>query len=144
MSLKDGTKKMSKSDPSDSSRINLNDDKDIIINKIKKAKTDILPLPENEKNLNGRPEAQNLLEIYSSLCDQDIQKTISEFSGKNFSYFKNKLSELIVEKIYPISREINKIKKDKNFIDKILSEGNKKANEISSKKIKEVKKLVGF
>ena len=104
MSLKDATKKMSKSDPSEISRINLNDSKDEIINKIKKAKTDSLALPDSEKDLFKRPEAHNLLVIYSSLNNQNLNITINEFSGKNFSEFKTKLSELVVEIIYPISQ----------------------------------------
>ncbi len=144
MSLKDGKRKMSKSDSSDFSRINLNDTKDQIINKIRKAKTDSLSLPDNNNDLEKRPEAKNLIGIYSSLNDQDVNVTIEEFSGKNFSDFKNKLSELTVEKIYPISKEINKIKEDEKFIDQVLSEGNIKANEISSKKIKNMKKIIGF
>ena len=144
MSLKDGTKKMSKSDPSDLSRINLNDSKDTIINKIKKAKTDEKTLPGDNKNLSERPEVENLLGIYSSLSDQQMELTINEFSGKNFSEFKTKLSELVVEKISPISNEINKLQKDKEFIDKILKDGSEKANEIATKKINELKKIVGF
>ena len=132
MSLKDGSK-MSKSDPSDLSRINLNDTKDQIINKIKKAKTDPLPLPDNETELKKRPEAENLLGIYSSLSGQNLEKTISEFNGKNFSEFKLKLADLIVDKISPISNEINKIQKDKNFIDDVLQKGADKANIIASK-----------
>tara|TARA_B100001175_G_scaffold283168_1_gene262767 strand:- start:190 stop:1191 length:1002 start_codon:yes stop_codon:yes gene_type:complete len=144
MSLKDGTKKMSKSDPSDLSRINLNDSKDTIINKIKKAKTDEKTLPADKKNLNERPEVENLLGIYSSLSDQNLESTVNEFSGKNFSDFKKKLSELVVEKISPISDEINKLYKDKEFIDKILNDGAEKANKIASKKVSELKKIVGF
>ena len=144
MSLKDGTKKMSKSDPSDLSRINLNDSKDTIINKIKKAKTDDKILPGDNKNLSDRPEVQNLLGIYSSLSDQKLELTINEFSGKNFFEFKTKLSELVVEKISPISSEINRLLKDKEFIDKILFEGSQKANKIASKKVNEIKKKVGF
>ena len=144
MSLKDGKKKMSKSDPSDLSRINLNDTRDQIINKIKKAKTDSFSLPDNNKDLEKRPEAKNLIGIYSSLNDQDVNDTIEEFSGKNFSDLKNKLSELTVEKIYPISKEINKIKADEMFIDQVLSDGSINANEISSKKIKNMKKIIGF
>ena len=144
MSLKDGTKKMSKSDPSDLSRINLNDSKDEIINKIKKAKTDTQPLPDDEKNLRERPEAENLLGIYSSLNNQSFKDTINEFSGKNFSEFKNNLSELIVEKISPISNEINKLLKDNSFIDGVLKEGAEKANKITTKKINEMKKIIGF
>ena len=144
MSLKDGNKKMSKSDPSDLSRINLNDSKDEIINKIKKAKTDTQPLPDDEKNLRERPEAENLLGIYSSLNNQSFKDTINEFSGKNFSEFKNNLSELIVEKISPISNEINKLLKDNSFIDGVLKEGAEKANKITTKKINEMKKIIGF
>ena len=144
MSLKDGTKKMSKSDPSDLSRINLTDEKDEIVNKIKKAKTDNSPLPLDDKKLNERPEVENLLGIYSSLSDQNLSDTINEFGGKNFSKFKQKLSDLVVDKISPISDEINKLKKDNNFIDKILYEGAQKADKIASKKVKDLKKIIGF
>jgi len=144
MSLKDGIKKMSKSDPSELSRINLNDSSDQILNKIKKAKTDTKPLPENENGLSNRPEAKNLLGIYSSLSDQPLSKTINEFSGKNFSEFKEKLTNLLVDKISPISNEINKLLKDENFIDKVLIDGAEKANEIASEKIKNIKKIIGF
>ena len=144
MSLKDGTKKMSKSDPSDLSRINLTDSKDQIINKIKKAKTDTDPLPKDDKNLNKRPEVENLLGIYSSLSKQSIKDSINEFSGKNFSDFKEKLAELVVEKISPISLEINKLQKDNNFIDNVLKEGGEKANSFAAKKVKEMKKILGF
>jgi len=144
MSLKDGTKKMSKSDPSDLSRINLTDNKDEIINKIKKAKTDTEPLPDNEKDLFKRPEAENLLGIYSSLKNQVLQKSINEFGGKNFSEFKKNLSDLVVEKISPISNEINKLKKNNDFIDDVLRDGAAKADVISSKKVEEMKKIIGF
>ena len=106
MSLKDGTKKMSKSELSDLSRINLTDDKDSIINKIKKAKTDPLPLPSSVNELNERPEAKNLLGMYSSLTNSTLDKSVDEFVGKNFSEFKEKLSKVLVEKIDPISQEI--------------------------------------
>ena len=144
MSLKDGTKKMSKSDPSDLSRINLNDTSDQISNKIKKAKTDSEPLPDNEIDLSKRPEAENLLEIYSSLSDQLLSKTIDEFSGKNFSDFKDKLLNLVVDKIAPISLEINKLLKDQKFLDEVLKEGANKAEEIAQRKIKNIKKILGF
>jgi len=144
MSLKDGMKKMSKSDPSELSRINLNDSSDQILNKIKKAKTDAEPLPDDESKLANRPEAENLLGIYSSLCDQTLSKTINEFAGKNFSDFKEKLANLVVDKISPISSEINKILKDENFIDKVLSDGAGKASQIASEKIKNIKKIIGF
>ena len=144
MSLKDGTKKMSKSDPSDLSRINLTDTKDQIVNKIKKAKTDTERLPDDVRNLSQRPEVENLLGIYSSLSNQSLKNSINEFSGKNFSEFKEKLVDLVVEKISPISIEINKLQKDNNHIDTVLKEGGKRANVIASKKVEEMKKIVGF
>ncbi len=144
MSLKDGTKKMSKSDPSDLSRINLTDNKDEIFNKIKKAKTDEAQLPVDEKGLEKRPEVQNLLGIYSSLNKQSLESSIKEFSGKNFSDFKEKLAELVVEKISPISLEINKFKKENSYIDTVLKEGGEKANKIATKKVEEIKKTIGF
>ena len=144
MSLKDGVKKMSKSDPSDLSRINLTDNKEEILNKIKKAKTDPLSLPEEIKGLSERPEAENLLGIYSSLKNQNLENSISEFNGKNFSEFKKKLSEILIEKIEPISKEIKRLLEDKNYLDLILLEGSEKADKIASKKIKEMKDLVGF
>ena len=144
MSLKDGIKKMSKSDPSDLSRINLTDDKDQITNKIKKAKTDPLPLPGGIDNLAERPEAENLLGIYSSLKNQNLEKSIMEFNGKNFSEFKEKLSEVLIERIEPISKEIKKLLEDQKFLDSVLLEGSDKADKIASKKMKEMKELVGF
>ena len=142
MSLKDGTKKMSKSDPSDLSRVNLTDDKDVIKNKIKKAKTDSLPI--SEKDIEKRFEAKNLLEIYSSLAEKKIEDTINQFDGKNFSEFKEELSDIMVEKISPISLEINKLLNDKKYLDKILIEGIEKADKIANKKILEMKKIIGF
>ena len=144
MSLKDGIKKMSKSDPSDLSRINLTDDKDQIINKIKKAKTDPLPLPGGIDNLAERPEAENLLGIYSSLKNQNLEKSIMEFNGKNFSEFKEKLSEVLIERIEPISKEIKKLLEDQKFLDLVLLEGSDKADKIASKKMKEIRELIGF
>ena len=144
MSLKDGTNKMSKSDSSDLSRINLTDNKDQIMNKIKKAKTDNDPLPDDDKNLSRRPEVENLLGIYASLSGQSLKNSINEFSGKNFSEFKEKLAELVVEKISPISIEINKLQKDTSYIDTILEEGGKRASSIASKKVEEMKKINGF
>ena len=144
MSLKDATKKMSKSDPSELSRINLNDDKDSIINKIKKAKTDSLPIPDSIEELQKRPEAENLLGIYSSLNNQILNKTLDEFGGKNFSDFKKKLSDLLIEKITPVSLKMKEIQKDNKFIDDILKQGAEKADKIASKKVDEIKKIIGF
>ncbi len=144
MSLKDGLRKMSKSEPSDLSRINLTDDKDQIVNKIKKAKTDTLPLPFKDDDLENRPEVKNLFGIYSSLISSDLKKTIKDFSGKNFSDFKEVLTEVLVEKIVPISTEIKKLLNDKSYLDKILSDGSKKADEIASKKVKKIHEIIGF
>ena len=144
MSLKDGSKKMSKSDVSDLSRINLTDNKDQIINKIKKAKTDPLSMPKDIKELDGRLEAQNLLGIYSSLNNSNLENSINKFSGKNFSEFKQQLSELLINKILPISQEIKKLLQDHNYLDSILLDGVEKANKIASKKIKNIKEIVGF
>ena len=144
MSLKDGLKKMSKSEPSDLSRINLSDTQDQIINKIKKAKTDPLPMPINIKDLDKRPEARNLLGIYSSLKKIDLEKSIKEFSGKNFSEFKENLTQVLVDKLFPLSLEIKKLLNEKNYLDQILIEGAQKADDIASKKIKEIHKIMGF
>ena len=144
MSLKDGSKKMSKSELSDFSRINLTDDKDQIINKIKKAKTDPLPMPKNVKELEKRPEAQNLLGIYTSLNSTTLETSIAKFAGKNFSEFKDELSETLVDKIMPISEEIKKLLKDQSYLDSILLNGVENANKIASKKIKNIKEIVGF
>ena len=144
MSLKDGLKKMSKSEVSDLSRINLTDDKDQIINKIKKAKTDTLPLPSTIEELEKRPEAKNLIGIYSSLMNNTLQKSIDEFAGKNFSEFKEKLSDIVVNEINPISLRIKKLLDDKVFLEKIVKDGCEKANEIALKKIKKIHEIVGF
>ena len=144
MSLKDGTKKMSKSELSDLSRINLTDSSDEIINKIRKAKTDQLPMPSNNEELGKRPEAKNLIGIYSSLTGLTFEKSINEFSGKNFSEFKEKLSQALVEEISPISKEIKKLLNDRSFLDEILDEGYEKANKLASLKIKKIHEIVGF
>ena len=144
MSLKDGLKKMSKSELSDLSRINLTDDKDQIVNKIKKAKTDTLPIPSSIDELNNRPEAKNLIGIYSNLIGVKLDESIKTFSGKNFSEFKESLSEVLIDRIFPISVEINKLMREKEYLDKILEKGSLKANQIASNKIKEIHKIVGF
>ena len=144
MSLKDGTKKMSKSDPSDQSRINLTDDKDQIVNKIKKAKTDSAQLPQNDNDIIKRPELVNLYGIFSSIQNQNLNKTINDFRGKNFSEFKNKLADILVEKIYPISNEIKKLLKDEKYIDNILKIGSIEAEKIARKKVNDIKQKIGF
>jgi tryptophanyl-tRNA synthetase len=144
MSLKDGSKKMSKSELSDLSRINLKDDSDQIINKIKKAKTDPLPMPNSTKDLDERLEAKNLLGIYSSLTNSTMEKSVEIFAGKNFSEFKEKLSEVLVDRIQPITLEIKKLLNDKSYLDKTLLEGVERADKIASQKIKRIKEIVGF
>ena len=144
MSLKDGSKKMSKSEISDFSRINLTDDKDQIINKIKKAKTDPMPMPKTVSELDERLEAKNLIGIYASLTNSNIEKSVESFIGKNFSEFKEKLSEVLVDKIEPISLEIKKLLNDQTYLNNILQVGAEKANSIASKKIQNIKEIVGF
>jgi Tryptophanyl-tRNA synthetase len=136
--------KMSKSDPSDASRINLTDTEEQIHNKIKKAKTDTKSFPANEKDMNKRPEIRNLIGIYSSLKSQKITDTINEFQEKNFSNFKEKLSEVVIENISPISREISKLKSDKGHILQVLKDGSEKAEAIASEKVKKIKEIIGF
>ena len=144
MSLKDGSKKMSKSELSDLSRINLTDNKDQIINKIKKAKTDPLPMPKDIKELDKRVEAKNLLGIYASLTNSTLQNSVESFAGKNFSEFKEMLAEVLVNKIEPISLEIKKLLGNKEYLDEILLDGVEKASSIASKKIERIKEIVGF
>ena len=144
MSLKDGTKKMSKSDESEASRINLTDSEEDIIQKIKKAKTDNDLIPDAESKLVDRPEARNLINIFSILNGSTIEKTLKQLSGKNFSELKNKLSDILIKEILPIGKKIKEFKKDTETIKKILKIGSEKANIESQKTIKEVHKIVGL
>jgi len=144
MSLKDGTKKMSKSDESEASRINLTDTEEDIVQKIKKAKTDNDLIPETETKLADRPEARNLINIFSILSNSTIDKTLKELSGKNFSELKNRLSEVLIKEIVPIGKKIKEFKKDTDAIKKILKSGSEKANIESLKTLKEVHKIVGL
>ena len=144
MSLRDGTKKMSKSDESDNSRINLTDDADAIANKIRRAKTDPFPLPENKQGLKDRPEAENLLSIYAALSDQKLDDVITQFSGQQFSGFKNELADLTVAKIEPIATRMRNLLADPAEIDSILHNGARKARAIAGPIVADVKKLVGF
>ena len=144
MSLKDGTKKMSKSDESEASRINLTDSEVDIIQKIKKAKTDNDLIPDAESKLLDRPEARNLVNIFSILNGSTIEKTLKQLSGKNFSELKNKLSDILIKEILPIGKKIKEFKKDTETIKKILKSGSEKANIESQKTIKEVHKIVGL
>jgi len=144
MSLRDGTKKMSKSDESDMSRINLTDDADAIAGKIKRARTDPHPLPASKDELKERPEAENLLNIYAALADQDRDAVIAEFAGQQFSAFKNALAELTVEKLSPINAEMRRLLADPAEIDRVLKDGAHKARAIATPIMDEVKKTVGF
>jgi len=144
MSLRDGTKKMSKSEVSDYSRINLKDEKDIIDQKIKKAKTDNSPIPSDISELEKRQEAANLISIYASINDLKISEVLKDFGGKNFSTFKRNLSESIVEKICPIGKEIKKLLNDKNYLNTTLEKGAKKADLIAKNNLKEIYKIIGL
>ena len=144
MSLKNANNKMSKSDPSDQSRINLKDEKDIIAQKIKKAKTDSLPIPYNKSELDLRPEAENLINIYCSLSDNNLENTLNEFGGKNFSLLKEKLTELLISKICPIGIEIKRLLKDKKFLNSALREGNLKANSIANNNLSKIYDKIGL
>ncbi|MEY4706712.1 MAG: tryptophan--tRNA ligase [Pseudomonadota bacterium] len=144
MSLRDGTKKMSKSDESDASRINLTDDAETIANKIKRAKTDPLPLPASKDELNERPEAENLLNIYAALAEQDRDAVIAQFAGQQFSGFKTALADLTVSKLEPINKEMRRLLGDPGEIDNILKSGARRARAIATPIMDEVKKRVGF
>ena len=144
MSLRDGKKKMSKSEDSDQSRINLKDTKDLINQKIKKAKTDNEPIPSEIDGLKNRSEAANLISIYGSLNEIKMSEVLKEFGGKNFSTFKSKLIESIVDKICPIGDEISKLLKDKSHLDNILALGAKRADNIAKENLKEIYKIIGL
>jgi tryptophanyl-tRNA synthetase len=144
MSLRDGTKKMSKSDESSYSRIDLKDSADEIIKKIKKAKSDSSAIPDNLETLIEKPEALNLITIYASLSDLTLAQALSEVKGKEYSYLKNKLSEALVDVICPVGKEIKKLLEDKRFLEKILKEGTEKARVIAERNLKEIKNVVGF
>ena len=144
MSLRDGTKKMSKSDESEYSRINLKDSADDIIKKIKKAKSDSSPVPDNIKDLEKKPEAFNLINIYSDLTDNSIEQSLNELKGKEYSYLKNKLSDVLVEVICPIGKKIKELLDDKSYLEKTLKEGTEKAGNIAEYNLKEIRNAVGF
>ena len=144
MSLRDGKKKMSNSDDSDQSRINLKDTKDLIDQKIKKAKTDNDPIPSDVNGLKNRFEATNLISIYASINEIELEKVLKEFGGKNFSTFKSKLSESIIERICPIGEEMQKLLKDKGYLEKILKQGTKRADLIAKNNLKEIYDIIGL
>ncbi|MFD1703683.1 tryptophan--tRNA ligase [Methylopila henanensis] len=144
MSLRDGAKKMSKSDPSDASRINLTDDADQIAAKIRKAKTDPLPLPESVEELKARPEADNLVGIYAALSDGDAASVLNAFGGAQFSAFKQALVDLTVSKLGPINAEMKRLVADPGHIDRVLGDGAARAEAIAAETMTHVKDIVGF
>jgi tryptophanyl-tRNA synthetase len=144
MSLRDGTKKMSKSDPSDYSRINLTDDADVIAQKIRKAKTDPEPLPSEEKGLEARPEADNLVGIYAALSNRPKADILGEFGGAQFSGFKSNLVDLAVEKLSPIAAEMKRLSADTAYVDSVLSDGADRARVIAAETMAAVKDIVGM
>ncbi|MCZ4106797.1 tryptophan--tRNA ligase [Brevundimonas diminuta] len=144
MSLRDGAAKMSKSDPSDLSRINLTDDADAIANKIRKAKTDMEPLPETLEGLEGRAEAKNLVAIYAALAGTTREAVLAEFAGQGFGAFKPKLAELAVSSMANVTAEMRRLMNDPAEIDRALAAGAEKAREIAEPTIAEVKRIVGF
>ena len=144
MSLRDGTKKMSKSEESSYSRINLNDSADEISKKIKKAKSDTSSIPGEIKLLENKPEALNLVTIYSELTKSNLEKTISEMAGKEYSYLKTKLAEVIINEITPVGQEIQKLLKDKSYLKNIIKKGTEKANIIAEENLKNIREKVGL
>ena len=144
MSLRDASKKMSKSDTSDFSRISLTDSDDEIEKKIKKAKTDALPIPDSNRSLEDMPEAKNLLTIFSACEEEDFEKTFDKFKGKNFSELKKDLTEVLINKIGPIRDEMKKLNNDKKYLIQILNTGSQKAQKISTKVLKEVYEVTGL
>jgi tryptophanyl-tRNA synthetase len=144
MSLRDGSKKMSKSEPSDYSRINLTDDAEAIAQKIRKAKTDPEPLPSEEKGLEPRPEADNLVGIYAALAGTTKAGVLRDFGGAQFSAFKSALVELAVAKLGPIGAEMKKLVQDPAYIDSVLADGSERASAIAGQTMKAVKDIVGF
>ena len=144
MSLRDGTKKMSKSDPSDMSRLNMTDNTDALAKKIKKAKTDADPLPDNLEGLTGRPEARNLVNIYAALNDTTPQQVIDEFAGQQFGNFKPKLADLVVAKLSPISGEMSRLMNEPGEIDKILMRGAHRGRELAVPILQKTYDIVGM
>ena len=144
MSLRDGSKKMSKSDPSDYSRIMLTDTAENIIQKIKKAKTDPEPLPQDKTGLEKRPEAENLISIFASLNDTSIESVIKDYAGKEFSTFKKDLADLSVSKLEPITSEMNKLMNDVSYIDSILKQGQDNAIAVAEPVLQKTKEIIGF
>lgn len=144
MSLRDGTKKMSKSDPSDMSRINLTDDADAIAQKIRKAKTDPEPLPDSLDGLQDRPEARNLVNIYAALAETTPEAVVTEFAGQQFGQFKPKLAEVAVSTLTPISSEMTRLMADTSEIDRILADGSERARAVAAPILRRTYEIVGM
>ena len=144
MSLRDGNKKMSKSEESDFSRINLKDSADEIHKKIKKAKSDSEPIPDNLKDLEKKPEALNLINIYSEISKDNFAKVLNEMSGKEYSFLKTKLADLLINEITPVGKEIKKLLEDKSHLQQILKKGREKANIIAEENLKNIREKVGL
>ena len=144
MSLRDGTKKMSKSEESDYSRINLKDGADAINKKVKKAKSDSEPIPDNLKSLEQKPEALNLLTIYSELSKNRMEKVLNEMAGKEYSFLKTKLADILISEITPVGKEIQKLLNDKVYLKGILKKGSEKANIIAEENLKNIRDIVGL
>jgi len=144
MSLRDGMKKMSKSDESEYSRIDLKDSADDIVKKIKKAKSDSSSIPDNLEDLEKKPEALNLINIYSDLTSSSLEQSLNELKGKEYSYLKNKLSEILIEVICPVGKKIKKLLDDKTYLEKVLKEGTEKARNLAEDNLKEIRNAVGF
>ena len=144
MSLRDATKKMSKSEESDYSRINLKDTADEINKKIKKAKSDSEPIPENIKLLTNKPEALNLLTIYSEITKNKLEEVILEMAGKEYSFLKTKLAEVLISEITPVGKEIQKLLDEKAHLKEILNKGSEKANIIAEENLKNIRDIVGL
>jgi len=144
MSLRDGTKKMSKSEESGYSRIDLKDSADDIVKKIKKAKSDSSSIPDNLKDLEKKPEAFNLINIYSDLIGNTLEQSLNELKGREYSYLKNKLSDVLVEVICPVGIKIRDLLDDKSYLTKVLKEGTEKAKNIAEDNLKEIRNAVGL
>ena len=144
MSLRDGTKKMSKSEESDFSRINLKDNADEILKKIKKAKSDSAPIPENLNDLEKKPEALNLINIYAEMTKKNFKTVLSEVAGKEYSFLKTKLSDVLISEIVPIGKEIKKLLDDKAHLMQMLKKGKEKANIIAEENLKNIREKVGL
>jgi tryptophanyl-tRNA synthetase len=144
MSLRDGTKKMSKSDPSDLSRLNLTDDADTIAKKIRKAKTDPEPLPSEKEGLKGRPEADNLTGIYAALSGESVDQVLAQYGGGQFSVFKNALADLAVAKLGQVGGETKRLQADQAYVEGVLKDGSERARAIAAPIMRRAREIVGF